>query len=132
MWFAIAFEYRDNYNWGLEAEMTESSKPEQTMVQKVHMQQATRCLLRALHFRRFFGQPLDSMGDAHNEERRLANNRRVEAYAYEAGKLAYYSGDTTLDFWWDNYPEAMNDEPIRVAMGRGFDETKTLHDGMTD
>lgn len=84
-----------------------------------HVATATVNLLKALHFERFFGEPIEGFSADHNRLRIEVNDRTVRAYAREAGRYAFYAGET-LDRWIDAYPQAMGVERIREEMGAGW------------
>ncbi len=84
-----------------------------------HVATATVNMLKALHFERFFGQPIAGFSPAHNAARAEANDRTVRAYAREAGQYAFYAGET-LARWTHDYPAAMNVARIRESMLEGW------------
>lgn len=84
-----------------------------------HVATATVNLLKALHFHRFFGHPLEGFSPESNAARAAANDRTVRAYAHEAGKYAFFAGET-LDRWIEQYPDAMQADRIYDAMGEGW------------
>lgn len=59
-----------------------------------HAKTATVNLAKALHWHRFFGQPVDGFSARHNLARAEVNVRRVAALAAEAGRYACYAHDT--------------------------------------
>lgn len=85
----------------------------------LHRSQAARNLLFALHYHRFFGQPVAGFDDRHNFLRAQANDRTVRAYAAEAGRFAFYAGLTTADVA-ELSPDAVSVERIRDAMEDGW------------
>lgn len=90
-----------------------------------HIATATRNLLYALHYHRYFGQPLAGCSDEHNLERAIANDRTVRQYAALAGQYAYFAA-TIVARWIQTHPEAMGVDRIRDAMYGGYYDTAML------
>jgi len=49
-------------------------------------------ILKALHYHRYFGRPIDGFSESHNEARAKVNTTTVTMYAQAAGKCAAWAG----------------------------------------
>lgn len=107
--------------------MLDTSTVHVQVVNHRHVATATTNLLKALHFERFFGQPIAAFTAAHNAARAEVNDRTVRGYAHEAGRYAFFAGET-LDYWHDRYPEATTVERIADAMTAGWHEAARVLD----
>lgn len=65
-----------------------------------HLSTAIVQLGRALHYHRFFGQPLDGLSPEHNASRARVNALTVAAYARAAGQFAAYAQVPPLSPTW--------------------------------
>lgn len=57
-----------------------------------HVLESSQLLGKALHYHRFFGQPIAAFSAKHNEARAAINDRTVRALAAQAGEYCAYSG----------------------------------------
>lgn len=87
-----------------------------------HGLNATSKLLSALHYHRFFGQPIDAFSPRHNATRKESNDRHIAALALQAGQSARYSGRDCAE-WEALCPEAWGIDEIRQAMLVGWAQT---------
>lgn len=92
------------------------------MVVARHIQEATRGLLRALHYHVHFGHPIDELCPEHNQQRRDANARTVAAHALEAGQRARFSGEPA-ESWERRCPTAWAVQAIRESFVQGWERT---------
>ena len=90
-----------------------------------HIREATAALLHALHYERFFGAPVDGAPESFNRQGAESNDRTVRAYANEAGRRAFYSGEP-ISRWADLYPGALAIDRIRESMEAGWSEASAL------
>lgn len=90
-----------------------------------HIREATSALLQALHYERFFGAPVDGCPESYNRQAGEINDRTVRAYAAEAGRRAFYSGEP-VSRWADRYPGTLAIDRIRDSMEAGWSEASTL------
>lgn len=90
-----------------------------------HIREATSALLHALHYERFFGAPAVGRTESYNRQGAEDNDRTVRAFAVEAGRRAYYSGEP-ISRWADLYPGTLSIGRIRESMEAGWSEAKGL------